>query len=52
MGLYNITIGEYLKGTCKKFPNDVAIQSLEMPEGISWSELDKITDDIPKAWLY
>ncbi|NFB57369.1 fatty acid--CoA ligase [Clostridium botulinum] len=51
MGLYNITIGEYLKRTCKKFPNDVAIQSLEMPEGISWSELDKITDDIAKGMI-
>ncbi len=35
----------------QKFPNDVAIQSLEMPEGISWSELDKITDDIAKGMI-
>ncbi|EJO5347683.1 AMP-binding protein [Clostridium botulinum] len=51
MGLYNITIGEYLKKICRKFPNNVAIQSLEMSNGISWSELDKITDDIAKGMI-
>lgn len=51
MGLYNVTIGEYLKKTCRKFPNDVAIQSLEVPDGILWSELDQITDDIAKGMI-
>ncbi|WP_050606554.1 AMP-binding protein [Clostridium niameyense] len=51
MGLYNITIGDYLKNTCRKFPNDIAIQSLKMHKNISWSELDKITDDIAKGMI-
>lgn len=51
MEIFNITIGEYLSRASIKFPDLIALQTLEEDTILTWKELDIITDQIAKGMI-
>lgn len=51
MNLKDITIGDYVKKTAMLYSNQLAIITMEREKGLTWQELDQLSDEYAKGFL-